>query len=565
MPGSLASATVRRGRRLGARAAARVDRGVRIAHAVEAACGGTPGPPGRGRPERGRGADAGRSTGRSRSSTRPGAARRAAQRAPVEALQLAGDAGGAPRARAARGGRVYEPRADPRRGRGAGRRPASQHGRDRRRRRRRRARRSTGTSRRARRCERGARASARGAQDITEPTRRGRDAAVPGAGTARPRPAARARGHARARRGARRSWCPTSSSPRRGGWRGAGRALRRRHRRLAPAAPRRLGGVPRRGSRRRRRSGRRSSRRGCRRSTRGCAGGCPAASWRRCGCAAACSGCCCASARRSASLEEIAQQGAARWSSPTTTPTSSRRPAGASRPPPRRRSSRTCSRRGSPGIAGAQIAGGVLPSYEVGGDWFDFVENRDGAWLAIADAVGHAARRAAGLGASRSARCAPRGAAGRTSRRRCRAMHETVRRLGKPDFFVSALVARWRAADATLSWVNCGHPPPYLVKADGDLVELAAPEPRARPAATSRRVRHRRAPARRRRPGDPRHRRHLSRRRRAAGVRRRGHPRALRGRSADRGRDRDRDPAPGHRVLAEPLEDDATVAVLAIA
>ena len=28
------------------------------------------------------------------------------------------------------------------------------------------------------------------------------------------------------------------------------------------------------------------------------------------------------------------------------------------------------------------------PSYEVGGDWFDFVENRDGAWLAIADAAG---------------------------------------------------------------------------------------------------------------------------------------------------------------------------------
>jgi AcrR family transcriptional regulator len=31
-------------------------------------------------------------------------------------------------------------------------------------------------------------------------------------------------------------------------------------------------------------------------------------------------------------------------------------------------------------IAGAQLAGGLLPTYEVGGDWFDFVENRDGAW-----------------------------------------------------------------------------------------------------------------------------------------------------------------------------------------
>src|SRR5215218_4889877 len=28
-------------------------------------------------------------------------------------------------------------------------------------------------------------------------------------------------------------------------------------------------------------------------------------------------------------------------------------------------------------IAGAQLAGALLPTYEVGGDWFDFVENRD--------------------------------------------------------------------------------------------------------------------------------------------------------------------------------------------
>ena len=50
-------------------------------------------------------------------------------------------------------------------------------------------------------------------------------------------------------------------------------------------------------------------------------------------------------------------------------------------------------------ITGAQLAGGLLPTYEVGGDWFDFVENRDGAWLAIADAAGTGPT-AAGLGAS---------------------------------------------------------------------------------------------------------------------------------------------------------------------
>ncbi|MDQ3850412.1 MAG: TetR family transcriptional regulator, partial [Actinomycetota bacterium] len=50
-------------------------------------------------------------------------------------------------------------------------------------------------------------------------------------------------------------------------------------------------------------------------------------------------------------------------------------------------------------IQGAQVAGVLLPTYEVGGDWFDFVDNRDGAWLAIADTAGTGPT-AAGLGAS---------------------------------------------------------------------------------------------------------------------------------------------------------------------
>jgi serine phosphatase RsbU (regulator of sigma subunit) len=126
-------------------------------------------------------------------------------------------------------------------------------------------------------------------------------------------------------------------------------------------------------------------------------------------------------------------------------------------------------------IAGAQLAGALLPSYEVGGDWFDFVENRDGAWLAIADAYDTgptaAGLGAAALGALRAARRSDRDLAGAVSM-----MHQTVRRLGNPDFFVTALVARWRAATATFSWVNCGHPPTFLVTSDNTLSELTGPE-----------------------------------------------------------------------------------------
>jgi serine phosphatase RsbU (regulator of sigma subunit) len=126
-------------------------------------------------------------------------------------------------------------------------------------------------------------------------------------------------------------------------------------------------------------------------------------------------------------------------------------------------------------IAGAQLAGALLPTYEVGGDWFDFVENRDGAWLAIAGASGTgptaAGLGAAALGALRAAR-----RSGEDLTRALTSMHETVRRLDHPTFYITALIARWRAATATLTWVNCGNPPAYLVQTDGSLDKLEGPQ-----------------------------------------------------------------------------------------
>jgi serine phosphatase RsbU (regulator of sigma subunit) len=126
-------------------------------------------------------------------------------------------------------------------------------------------------------------------------------------------------------------------------------------------------------------------------------------------------------------------------------------------------------------IAGAQLAGGLLPTYEVGGDWFDFVENRDGAWLAIADASGNGPT-AAGLGASALGALRAARRSGHDLVQAVEAMHQTVCILGNPDFHVTALVARWRAPTKTLTWVNCGHPHAYLVDADGTVNELEGPD-----------------------------------------------------------------------------------------
>jgi serine phosphatase RsbU (regulator of sigma subunit) len=126
-------------------------------------------------------------------------------------------------------------------------------------------------------------------------------------------------------------------------------------------------------------------------------------------------------------------------------------------------------------IAGGQLAGILLPTYEVGGDWFDFVENRDGAWLAIADASGKgptaAGLGAAALGALRAAR-----RDGSDLSEALAVMDETVRALENDAFYVTAVIARWHAALSTLRWVNCGHPAPYLVNSDGVVRELDGPE-----------------------------------------------------------------------------------------
>ena len=125
-------------------------------------------------------------------------------------------------------------------------------------------------------------------------------------------------------------------------------------------------------------------------------------------------------------------------------------------------------------VTGAQLAGALLPAYEVGGDWFDFVENRDGSWLAIADTAGTgptaAGLGAAALGALRAAR-----RSGQDLVQAATTMDEVIRALDNPNFAVTAILARWHAPTATLAWLNCGHPPGYVADLDGGFSELEGP------------------------------------------------------------------------------------------
>jgi serine phosphatase RsbU (regulator of sigma subunit) len=52
-------------------------------------------------------------------------------------------------------------------------------------------------------------------------------------------------------------------------------------------------------------------------------------------------------------------------------------------------------------------------------------------------------------------------------------IHETVSDAGGPEFFLTTVLGRWHSVHSVFSWINCGHPPPLLLRADGIVEELA--------------------------------------------------------------------------------------------
>ena len=258
------------------------------------------------------------------------------------------------------------------------------------------------------------------------------------------------------------------------------------------------------GSRTRPRSGRRSSRRACPTSTTGCKRSSRAASPSRCGCAGRVIALLLCVGTPVGSLEDIAKQGAAalelandytdfieaaRRRKPTT-------PAAEIQQnlfPPR-----IARIAGAParGRAAADLRGRRRlvrlrrePRRRLAGD-----RRRRR----------HRADRGRARAPRRSARCAPPAAAARTSRAPLTAMHETVRRLGNPDFYVTALIARWRATRPRSPGSTAAHPPAYLVDVDGNLNVLDGPEhPPLGTGRTGSSLRALGAPAALRRAADP--------------------------------------------------------------
>jgi hypothetical protein len=118
----------------------------------------------------------------------------------------------------------------------------------------------------------------------------------------------------------------------------------------------------------------------------------------------------------------------------------------------------------------ADVAGGVLPGYDVGGDFFDYADNADALWLVVADATGKgnsaAALSSLAIGALRAAR-----RAGAGLQEAARLADEAILALDLP-LYLTAVLASWHADGCRLRWINCGHPTPLILGSDGRVDEL---------------------------------------------------------------------------------------------
>jgi serine phosphatase RsbU (regulator of sigma subunit) len=124
-------------------------------------------------------------------------------------------------------------------------------------------------------------------------------------------------------------------------------------------------------------------------------------------------------------------------------------------------------------VTGGEVAGNVLPTYEVAGDWFDDVENTDGVRITLADGLGESTRSAASsavaLGALRASR-----RSGASISESLLVMHQTLREMPGPRTKMEALAVHWDPGSGRLEIANCGHVAPLVLREDGEAEQLTA-------------------------------------------------------------------------------------------
>ncbi|PZH15576.1 phosphatase [Streptomyces sp. NTH33] len=122
-----------------------------------------------------------------------------------------------------------------------------------------------------------------------------------------------------------------------------------------------------------------------------------------------------------------------------------------------------------PATPGLALAARYLPAthgLNIGGDWYDAFRQPDGSLITvIGDVTGHGLHAAVMMSQLRTALRAYAVDGGSPGQLLTR-LHMFLHHL-QPDLYATAVIARFRPGDPTLTWASAGHPPPVLRLPDG--------------------------------------------------------------------------------------------------
>jgi serine phosphatase RsbU (regulator of sigma subunit) len=117
------------------------------------------------------------------------------------------------------------------------------------------------------------------------------------------------------------------------------------------------------------------------------------------------------------------------------------------------------------------VSASLQPAYAVGGDAFDYAVDADTAHLAIFDGVGHGMEAGLAVAVALSATRARR----RNGESMAAAVMSADRHLNSQfsdSRFVTAVLAQLDLSTGELRYTNAGHPPPIVLRANGDVAVL---------------------------------------------------------------------------------------------
>ncbi len=127
-----------------------------------------------------------------------------------------------------------------------------------------------------------------------------------------------------------------------------------------------------------------------------------------------------------------------------------------------------------PHVTGYELQGISFPCYEIGGDYYDFIERADGRMLiALGDVSGKgtsAALLMSSLHAAIHAQIATNQPLAEVISAVNRYLADTI----PPNRFITLFCAELEAATGMLSFINAGHNPPLIVHAAGTMEQLGA-------------------------------------------------------------------------------------------